>query len=80
MNAHPWLFVVVENQDIKEGIREACEKAEKAFYEKVSGNLGTWLKEKGLSYEKPFLSEAPYLITVFGDSKAPLRRDTRRER
>ncbi len=30
-----------------------------------------WLNAKGFRPEKPFLSEAPYLILIFGHTKAP---------
>ncbi|WP_457752915.1 nitroreductase family protein [Thermococcus sp.] len=71
INAQPWHFVIVDDPWIKERVREVCEVEEKKFYEKVSGKLGEWLREKGFSPEKPFLSEAPYLILIFGHTKAP---------
>ncbi|NJE08632.1 nitroreductase family protein [Thermococcus sp. M39] len=71
MNAQPWHFVVIDDDWLKGRIRGLCEIEERKFYEKVSGKLGEWLKEKGFSPEKPFLSEAPYLVLVFGYTKAP---------
>ncbi|MBP1912399.1 nitroreductase family protein [Thermococcus stetteri] len=71
MNAQPWKFVIIEDEWLKAKIRDVCEAEEKKFHDKVSGKLGEWLKEKGFTFEKPFLSEAPYLILVFGHIKAP---------
>jgi len=71
MNAQPWKFVVVDDDWLKGEIRRLCEDAERRFYSGVRGDLGEWLSEKGFTPEKPFLSEAPYLILAFGYTKAP---------
>lgn len=71
MNAQPWKFVVVDDDWLKGEIRRLCERSEVEFYRKVSGELGEWLSEKGFTPEKPFLTDAPYLILVFGNTKAP---------
>ncbi len=76
MNAQPWLFLVIEDRDVKRRIRRTCERAEKEFYEKVSGRLGDWLKERNFTPEKPFLEEAPYLIAVFGDPRYPFWKES----
>ena len=39
MNAQPWRFVIVDDEEIKAKIREICEKGEREFYRKVGGNL-----------------------------------------
>ncbi len=71
MNSQPWHFVVVKDDQIKSKIREVCEAAEKEFHEKVKGKLGNWLKETGIDWRKDFLSKAPYLIAVLGNSREP---------
>jgi len=71
MNAQPWCFLIVESDKMKGKIREICEEGEKRFYGKMKGKLGEWLQEKGFTWEKPFLSEAPYLVLVFADVRAP---------
>ncbi len=71
MNAQPWRFVVVDDDWLKARIRETCEREEEKFYSHTKGNLMTWLNAEGFRPEKPFLSEAPYLILVFGYTKAP---------
>lgn len=71
MNAQPWKFVVVDDEWLKAKIREACEREEEKFYSHTKGDLMAWLNAKGFKPEKPFLSEAHYLILVFGHTKAP---------
>jgi len=71
MNAQPWHFLVVTDPGIKQGIREACEAAERRFHARVQGKLKEWLQEKGFTPDKPFLTDAPYLILVFARTDAP---------
>lgn len=75
-NFQPWHFVIVTSQDLKEKIREVCEEGEKKFYSHVRGNLAEWLKNKNLSWKKPFLTDAPYIIAVFAHKKAPYSRES----
>ena len=71
MNAQPWKFVVVDDEWLKGKIRELCEREEEKFYSRTKGDLMAWLNAKGFNPEKPFLSDAPYLILMFGHTKAP---------
>ncbi len=70
-NQQPWSFVVIQDPKIKEEIRKACESGERRFYQIVRGGLREWLESKGLNWEKPFLTEAPYLIAVFAQLGKP---------
>jgi iodotyrosine deiodinase len=65
-NLQPWAFVIVSNGSLKESIREAAEKVEREFYERrASKEWKDKLKPLGVTWEKPFLTEAPFLIAVF---------------
>jgi nitroreductase len=75
-NAQPWHFVVVEDSSLKEELRNVCESGEKKFYSHVRGELAEWLKSKGLSWKKQFLSDVPYIIAVFAYKKAPYSRES----
>ncbi len=75
-NAQPWHFVVVENDRMKEELREVCENGEKKFYSNARGDLAEWLRKKGLTWKKEFLSNVPYIIAVFGYKKAPYSRES----
>jgi len=70
-NTQPWRFILVSDPKQKQRIREAAEKGEQAFYESISPERKKWYKEKGLSPSKPVLTQAPLLIVVLGDTKAP---------
>lgn len=65
-NQQPWTFAAISSADVKARIREAAEEEEKAFY---AGRAGTeWLDalaHLGTDWEKPFLTEAPWLIAIF---------------
>jgi nitroreductase len=75
-NDQPWMFIIVDNEQIKLKIREICERGEKEFYKKSNGRLKKWLDKMGFSWEKPFLSEAPYLIVVLSYKKAPFSKES----
>ena len=70
-NSQPWRFLVVSDPDQKARIRAAAEEGERRFYERVSGELREWLLARGFSPEKPFLEEAPFLVLVFSQARAP---------
>lgn len=75
-NAQPWHFILVEDAALKEKLREVCERGERKFYSHVRGELAEWLKSRGLSWQKPFLSDAPYIIAVLARKKAPYSRES----
>ncbi len=70
-NAQPWRFMIVTDPQIKGRIRKACEQGEIEFYANVKDELRDWLVGKGLNWRKPFLEDAPVLILVFSEHKAP---------
>jgi nitroreductase len=71
LNRQPWFFVAVTNSDLKEEIRQECEKRERRFYEHVKDNFRESLSLLNLSPVKSFLTEAPYLVVVFGKKGEP---------
>lgn len=65
-NRQPWRFVVVRDPATKQKIREGAEAEEREFYK--SRATAEWLEALaplGTDENKPFLTEAPVLITVF---------------
>ena len=71
LNRQPWFFVAVSNSNLKERIRQECEKHERRFYEQVKGDFRESLSFFNLSPVKSFLTEAPYLIVVFAKKGEP---------
>jgi len=70
-NSQPWRFLIITDPKVKRRVREICESSEKEFYSNVRGKLKNWLLSKGLSWDKPFLEKAPFLILIFSERKAP---------
>ena len=65
-NMQPWHFVVVQDPEVKQKIREAAEIEERELYENRASE--EWLDELaplGTDANKPFLETAPALIAIF---------------
>lgn len=73
MNAQPWRFLLITDAHQKKTLRMLCEEGEREMHQKVKGALAEWLQKKGISWEKPFLEDAPALILVFSSLHAPYR-------
>jgi iodotyrosine deiodinase len=72
-NHQPWHFAVVTSPEFKQRIREQAEMEEREFY---GGKAGSeWLDALaplGTDDAKPYLSDAPALIVIFGQRKGGL--------
>lgn len=65
-NKQPWTFCLIGNPEVKRKIRQAAEEEEKENYSgRMSDDWLEDLKKFGTNWEKPFLTEAPWLIVVF---------------
>jgi iodotyrosine deiodinase len=65
-NKQPWHFVIVTDPNRKQEIRTAAEQQERQFYKKIQDTQ--WadaLKPLGTGIEKPFLTQAPYVVVIF---------------
>lgn len=71
MNAQPWQFLLVTDAQQKKVIRTLCEKREQKFHRNVTGALSEWLQKKSISWEKPFLEDAPALLFILSSRTAP---------
>jgi len=56
-NRQPWRFVVVVDSDLKKSIRMLCEEAEKEFHSQAPEWMKRWLREKGITLRKEFLTQ-----------------------
>lgn len=70
-NQQPWRYIVIDSEELKWRIRREAEKADKKFHESAPDWLKRWFKDQGITLEKRFLTEAPFLIVVAGFTKAP---------
>lgn len=65
-NRQPWFFAAVSSDCVKQKIRDAAEIVERDFYEKNAPQ--DWLdalSELKTNWQKPFLTQAPWLIVAF---------------
>lgn len=70
-NRQPWRFLIISDPERKRLIRMRCEEAERRFHESVDPEFKEWLKRRGIGWRKPFLTDAPILILVFGKKDEP---------
>jgi len=65
-HTEPWTYVVVENQEIKEQVRDIIEKEEEINYSQRMGDKWTTdLRPLKTDWIKPYLTTAPYLLLLF---------------
>lgn len=78
-NHQPWHFTVVASPDIKQRIRIAAEKEERAFYAgKASLEWLDALAPLGTDENKSYLEIAPFLIVAFGQRRGGIEPGERR--
>jgi len=70
-NRQPWRFIIVRDRGLKHRIRMYCEEVEKKFYSRAPEWFLRFARDRGLSWRKPHLTDAPVLILVFGYRRAP---------
>jgi len=75
-NSQPWRFLVITESCVRRRIREICEAGEREFYSKVSGELRKWLLDRGFSWRKSFLEDAPLLILVLSEMEKPYSKES----
>jgi nitroreductase len=64
-NTQPWRFIIIIDNKIKHEIRRRCEESEKRLHENIKVEwFRKWLSDRGITWRKPFLSDAPVLIAV----------------
>ncbi|XP_008487512.2 iodotyrosine deiodinase 1 [Diaphorina citri] len=65
-HTEPWTFVIVEDKDMKAKIRDIVESEERINYDKRMGKEWTTdLRPLKTSWQKEYLTTAPYLVVVF---------------
>ena len=67
----PYLYIVVEDINLKKEIKQYCESADKRYYDNSDEWFKKWMEKKNISLRKDFLVDAPYLIIVAGETDKP---------
>lgn len=75
-NRQPWRFIIVDDPKMKQNVRAVCEEQEKRFHENVEAGLKQWFRSKNITWQKPFLTDAPLLLAVFSDREMPYARES----
>ena len=70
-NRQPWRFIIIDDPKLRGRVRKACEEEEKHFHKDAEADLKEWLKLKGITWRKAFLTEAPILLAVFSNQEMP---------
>lgn len=70
-NQQPWTYILITDTTLKQQIRNEAEKVETEYHKTAPSQLQEWFRRQGITPAKPFLTEAPALIVVAGDTKAP---------
>lgn len=70
-NQQPWVYILVTDATLKKQIRSEAEKVETQYHMTTPSQLQEWFKRQGLSPAKSFLTDAPALIVVASDTRAP---------
>lgn len=70
-NQKPFVYIVIDDPDLKKKIKSFCESVDKKFYDNSSKWFKKWMKEKKISLKKDFLVDAPYLVVVAGETDKP---------
>ncbi|XP_061704308.1 iodotyrosine deiodinase 1 [Cydia pomonella] len=78
-HTEPWTFVVVQDPEVKEAIREIVEEEEDLNYrQRMSKQWTTDLKPFRTKAKKPYLSDAPALLLVFRQTHSWKEDNTKR--
>ncbi len=70
-NKQPWFFAAVADPERKKAIRTEAEVCERQFYQTIQDTQ--WeeaLVPLGTGVDKPFLTQAPYLVVIFAQRHA----------
>ncbi len=77
-NKQPWRFIIIVDSETKKELRRVCEEWERRFHQGrgLPKWFREWLRERGITWEKRFLTDAPVLLAVAANKKAPYARES----
>ncbi|WP_287586228.1 nitroreductase family protein [Candidatus Borrarchaeum sp.] len=67
----PFTLIIIDNEQLKRQIRTECEVADKDFHEGSPAWLKEWFAKKNITTEKKFLTDAPFLVVLAGNTTMP---------
>ncbi len=66
-NKQPWRLLIIDDPSLRRKARAACEDQEKLFHASADLSLQKWFQSKNITWDKPFLTDAPMLLAVFSN-------------
>ncbi|NOY77148.1 MAG: nitroreductase family protein [Calditrichaeota bacterium] len=75
-NRQPWKVILVRDESTRKEIRRIAEDAENDFHRRAPDWMKAFFQEQGIGPQKPFLTDAPYLVCVFGLKKSPYYKES----
>ena len=67
----PYITIVVKDQEMKQNIRQEAQKVETEYHNNLTGRLKEKFDSMGVNSEKSFLTDAPALLIIAGDTEKP---------
>lgn len=67
----PYILIIINKEPLKRQIRAECETADKGFHEESPDWLKDWFTKKNITSEKQFLTDAPFLVVIAGNTTMP---------
>ena len=67
----PYMTIVVKDKERKQNIRQGAQKVETEYHANLTGHLKQKFDAMGVSPEKSFLTDAPALLIIAGDTEKP---------
>ena len=67
----PYITIVVQDNKRKQKLRDAAQKVETEYHSNLTGHLKQKFDAMGVSPEKAFLTDAPALLVIAGDTEKP---------
>jgi len=67
----PYAIVVVREPAMKARIRDASEEVDRAGNRELDDRMKEWMAGKKITHQKKFLTDAPVLLVVAGDTGQP---------
>lgn len=72
----PFIIIKVLDEEAKIKIREGAEDSEREYHQNSEPELKRWFDAKGIDHQKQFLTQAPLLLVIAGDTTKPYWRES----
>ncbi len=70
-NQKPFTHIIIQDKELKEKIRKNCENTDKKYFQQSQEWFKKWMENKKISLDKYFLTDAPYIVIICGETDKP---------